>query len=167
MQFPTDYHLDDSVFFHHKQGPRYTDYVKFKSPRKRVNILMDTITKESIQKDKDTKTSVWGTDFKVGDAIEIDYVCQGGIHGTELEKLRGVVLGRHNRGMDTAIYVRDVMYGEPVERKIPLHNPLVKSLKVLEKNFVFKGKRKIKRAKLYYLRERNPSEYRVTGVCKY
>jgi len=39
---------------------------------------------------------------------------------------------------------------------VPLHSPLLRSLEVLEKNFVFKGKRKVKRAKLYYLSDRNP-----------
>eukprot|EP00957_Ditylum_brightwellii_P082911 6304080-Ditylum_brightwellii.AAC.1 len=39
-----------------------------------------------------------------------------------------------------------------------LHSPLLKSLKVLEKNFVHKGKKKVKRAKLYYLRDRLPVE---------
>lgn len=121
---------------------------------------------ESQARDREQKPAVWGVDFRVGDAVEIDYVPQGGVNGKDREKLRGVILGRHNRGMDTAIYLRDVLYGEPVERKIPLHNPMVKSLTILEKNFVFKGKRKVKRAKLYYLRDRKPSEYRVTGVCK-
>jgi large subunit ribosomal protein L19 len=132
-----------------------------------VNILMNQILKESKSQDMEKKPAVWSTDFRVGDAIEIDYVPQGGINGNDREKLRGVILGRHNRGMDTSIYVRDVVYGEPVERKIPLHNPMVKSLTVLERNFVHKGKKRVKRAKLFYLRERKQAEYKVTGVCKH
>lgn len=165
MQLGDLVHIDDSSFSH-QRGPRFSNYTKFKSPRKRVNILMEAIRNESQARDREHKPAVWGVDFRVGDAVEIDYVPQGGVNGKDREKLRGVILGRHNRGMDTAIYLRDVVYGEPVERKIPLHNPMVKSVNILEHNFVFKGKRKIKRAKLYYIRERKPAEYRVTGVFK-
>ena len=162
-------HINDSAFFHQRNTPtaaRTTVHVKFKSPRKRANIMYEAIQREAQAHDKANKPAVWGVDFRVGDAIEIDYTGQGGIHGTNVEKLRGVVLGRHNRGMDTAIYLRDVLYGSPVERKIPLHNPLVKAIQVLQRNFVYKGRRKIKRAKLYFLRKRNPTEYRITGVLK-
>lgn len=57
--------------------------------------------------------------------------------------------------------------GEHVERKIKLHSPMVKSLKVLEEGFVNRGKKKgkrIKRAKLYYLRDRGMEETRVSKV---
>jgi Ribosomal protein L19 len=48
------------------------------------------------------------------------------------------------------------VFGVPVERRVPLHSPLVRSIKVLESNFVYKNRRKVKRAKLYFLRDRNP-----------
>ena len=94
--------------------------------------------------------------FRVGDSIEITTVSQGGISSSEIEKIRGVVLGRVNRGLGSGVYIRDVVFGEPIDRKIPLHSPLLKFIKVLEEHFVFKGKRKVKRAKLYYLRHRLP-----------
>lgn len=52
----------------------------------------------------------------------------------------------------------DIVYGEPVETRFPIHSPLLKSIKVIEKQFISKGKyRSAHKAKLYYLRKRNPS----------
>lgn len=84
------------------------------------------------------------------------------MNSNETEKIRGVVLGMDKGGLGTGIYLRDVVFGEPIDRKIPLYSPLIKSITVLEENFVFKKKRKVKRAKLYYLRDRLPQETRVT-----
>jgi ribosomal protein L19 len=52
----------------------------------------------------------------------------------------------------------------PIERRIPMYSPMIKEAKVLERNFIFKEKRKVKRAKLYYFRDRNPL---LTKVSKY
>lgn len=128
---------------------------------------------EEIEKSKASKPEVWGVPFKVGDAIELEVLDDGGVdnpNNRPLDKIRGVVLGRHNRGLDTGIYLKDVLYGEHVERKVKLHSPMVKTLKVLEEGFVNnrgkkRGKR-IKRAKLYYLRDRKPEETRVSALQK-
>jgi large subunit ribosomal protein L19 len=133
---------------------------KFISPRKRANKMMTEITKEAIAKAH--KPQVHDVEFRVGDAIEITMVSQGGVNSNETEKIRGVVLGIDRGGLGTGVYLRDVVFGDPVDRKIPLYSPMVKNVKVLEKNFVFKGKRKVKRAKLFYLRDRLPQETRVT-----
>lgn len=151
----------DMPYFHHGIRPRYPS-PKFKSPRKRASKLFDELQKEAVQTNTQKNPSVLNTKFRVGDAIELEVVATGGVNGADVDKIRGVVLGRTNRGLGSSVLIRDVVFGEPVERKIPLHSPLLKSLKVLEKNFVFKGKRKVKRAKLYYLRDRLPQETRVT-----
>jgi len=49
------------------------------------------------------------------------------------------------------------MYGEPVETRIPMFSPLLRSINVLEKRWVTKGNKKLHRSKLYYLRDRNPN----------
>jgi large subunit ribosomal protein L19 len=147
---------EDRPFLHHGLRPRYRNKPKFKSPQKRASKLLHELTTETVQKYTAAKPAVWETDFRVGDAVELDVVTQGGINSDKLEKMRGVVLGIFKKQLDTSILIRDVLYGEPIERRIPLHSPLVKSLKVLERNFVFKGKKKVKRAKLYYLSDRNP-----------
>jgi large subunit ribosomal protein L19 len=133
---------------------------KFISPRKRANKIMSEITSASMEAMHNSK--VHDVRFRVGDAIELHMVAQGGINSNQTEKIRGVVLGIDKRQLGTGIYLRDVVFGEPIDRKIPLYSPLIKSITVLEENFVFKKKRKVKRAKLYYLRDRLPQETRVT-----
>lgn len=154
--------LEEMPFLHHGKRPRFRGYTKFKSPRKRASKLLHELNIEAVEKSKESKPKVWNTDFSVGDAIEIKQVAQGGVKSQDYERIRGVVLGIFRRGLDTSVLIRDVVFGEPIERRVPLHSPLLKSVKVLEKNFVYKGKRKVKRAKLYFLRDRNPEQTRVT-----
>ena len=137
---------------HHGQRPRYRDTPKFKSPRKRASKLLEDLQNEAIQKSKADKPAVWETKFRVGDAIELEL----GRTPDQVEKIRGVVLGIYKKKMDECVLLRDVVFGQPIERRIRLHSPLLQSVKLLEENFVYKGKRKVKRAKLYYMRDRNP-----------
>jgi ribosomal protein L19 len=133
---------------------------KFRNPRKRASKLFSELTRECIEKSIASKPQVWEVPFRVGDAVELEILEDGGVdnpNNKRLDVVRGVVLGRENKGLDASIYLKDVLYGEHVERKIKLHSPTVKSLKVLEAGFVNRGKKKgrrVKRAKLYYLRDR-------------
>lgn len=145
----------DMPYLHHGTRPRHAN-PKFKSPRKRASKLFLEINNDAVIASKERNPAVLGTNFRVGDSIEIEMVEKGGINSTMIEKVRGVVLGRINRGLGSSVYIRDVVFGEPIDRKIPLHSPLLKKITLLETNFVFKGRRKIKRAKLYYLRDRLP-----------
>ena len=147
---------EDRPFLHHGTRPRFRDYEKFRSPRKRASKLLHDLNEQAVSQLKESKPAVWETDFRVGDAVELEVVTQGGSKSTNTDKWRGVILGIFKKGLDTSIIIRDVVFGEPIERRVPLHSPLVKSLKVLERNFVFKGKKRVKRAKLYYLGDRNP-----------
>ena len=165
--FPSKYRYDTGVspaempFLHHINHDSRPK-PKFKSPRKRASKLYNELMTETIEKSKAAKPAVWDVAFKVGDAVELEVLDDGGVDNPQnkpLDKIRGVVLGRHNRGLDTGIYLKDVLYGEHVERKVKLHSPMVKTLKVLEEGFIHKGKKKgkrVKRAKLYYLRDRKP-----------
>lgn len=159
----SDFDLQDAPFVHFRT--RRGENPKFKSPRKRASKLFNDLNTEACSTMKEAKPSVFEAQVRVGDAVELEVLSQGGVESTNrknIEKMRGVVIGMASRGLATSIHIRDVVHGEPVERKIHLFSPLVKSLKVSEKNFVYKGRRKVKRAKLYFLRERNPAEYRVT-----
>ena len=159
---------EDMPYLHHGKRPRHRGNPKFKSPRKRASKLFGELNAEAIEKSKTDHPAMWKEQFKVGDAIELKMVSQGGVDAPpegeestqEIDKIRGVVLGIVNRGLGSSVLIRDVVFGLPVERKIPLHSPMIKELKVLERNFVFKGKKKVKRSKLYYLRDRNP-------LCKF
>ena len=175
--FPSKHRYDTGVtpaempYLHHMQHDGKPK-PKFKNPRKRASKLFNELKLEAVNKSKESKPEVWNVPFKVGDAVELQVLDSGGVDNPQnkkLDKIRGVVLGRENRGMDTSIYLKDVLFGEHVERKIKLHSPMVKTLKVLEEGFVNRGKRKgkrVRRAKLYYLRDRKPEETRVTKIQK-
>lgn len=154
--------FSEDMTFHHfnSTAPNKSPRKKFNSPRKRANKLMTEITQAA--KEERHNPKVHDVKFRVGDSIEMTMVSQGGVNSNATEKIRGVVLGMDKKGLGTGIYLRDVVFGEPIDRKIPLYSPLLKSITVLEENFVFKKKRKVKRAKLYYLRDRLPQETRVT-----
>eukprot|EP00591_Stephanopyxis_turris_P010545 CAMPEP_0195528910 /NCGR_PEP_ID=MMETSP0794_2-20130614/31265_1 /TAXON_ID=515487 /ORGANISM="Stephanopyxis turris, Strain CCMP 815" /LENGTH=161 /DNA_ID=CAMNT_0040660121 /DNA_START=194 /DNA_END=679 /DNA_ORIENTATION=+ len=152
---------EDLAFFHHRHPHNQHKNPKFKIPRKRASKLFAEINADAVKKSTEGNPDVLKVPFDVGDAIEITMVSSGGVDSNDLEKIRGVVLGVHKRGLGTGVYIRDMLFGQPVERKVPLHSPLLKSLKVLKKNFIGK-KNGIKRAKLYYLRDLNPTICRVT-----
>jgi large subunit ribosomal protein L19 len=147
---------EDMPFLHHGKRPRFRNYEKFRSPRRRASKLYGELVQEAIQKSKASRPAVWKTEFRVGDAVEFENVEEGGVKAQKTAKFRGVVLGIFRKRLDHSVLIRDVVFGEPVNTLVPMHSPLLRSVKVLEKNFVHKGKRKIKRAKLYYLNDRNP-----------
>lgn len=75
--------------------------------------------------------------------------------------IKGVVIGVHNKYSDTSISMINVEFGLPVRRRIPIYSPLIQSIKVLQKAFIHNGKKRVKRAKLYYLLDRDVEEYTV------
>lgn len=81
-------------YLHHGKRPRYTGYEKFRLPRKRASKILVDITQEAIQKSKAAKPEVWNTEFKVGDAIEIEYKKEGHNASGKTRKTRGVVMGK-------------------------------------------------------------------------
>mmetsp|Transcript_346 Transcript_346/g.709 ORF Transcript_346/g.709 Transcript_346/m.709 type:complete len:195 (-) Transcript_346:106-690(-) len=158
---------DDMPFVHHGHRPRCRDYEKFKSPRKRASKLLSELNGEACKKSRESYPTIWQDKIRVGDSVELRMVSQGGLkegEKQELERIRGVVLGIVNRGLGSSFILRDVVYGLPIERRIPMYSPMIKEAKVLERNFIFKGKKKVKRSKLYYFRDRNPL---LTKVSKY
>jgi len=156
----TTKHKEEMHYFHFNR--REKPKPKFKSPRKRASKLLAELNDEAVARSKEGNPDVWSANVRVGDAIEITSVNQGGVDSADVEKLRGVVLGKTHRGLATSVIIRDVVMGTPIERKVCLHSPLIKSVKVLEENFVYKGKRKVKRAKLYFMRDRKPEDTRVS-----
>ncbi|HBG60373.1 MAG: 50S ribosomal protein L19 [Omnitrophica WOR_2 bacterium GWF2_38_59] len=85
-------------------------------------------------------------DFEVGDTVKMKVKVE------EAEKIRmhpfeGIVIRKTGRGLAASFTVRKISFGEGVERTFPLHSPAIDSLKVVSKGVV-------KRAKLYYLRDR-------------
>ncbi|GIV04640.1 MAG: 50S ribosomal protein L19 [Fimbriimonadales bacterium] len=83
-------------------------------------------------------------EFRPGDTVRVHVrVVEGGKE--RIQVFEGVVLARKNRGIADTITVRKVSYGVGVERTFPIHSPMVAKIEVVRKA-------KVRRAKLYYLR---------------
>ncbi len=85
-------------------------------------------------------------DIYVGDTVKVGVKIQEGTK-FRVQPYEGVVIAMRNGGINETITVRKVFQGVGVERVFLLHSPLVESIKVLRRG-------KVRRAKLYYLRDR-------------
>jgi large subunit ribosomal protein L19 len=74
--------------------------------------------------------------------------------GFRLQAYEGVCIGRSGGGLNENFTVRKISYGEGVERVFPLYAPVVDSIKVVRRG-------KVRRAKLYYLRDRRGKSARI------
>lgn len=84
--------------------------------------------------------------FDVGDTVDVHF------NVTEADKKRiqvytGLVISKKGTGVNESFTVRRISYGEGVERCFPMNSPLIEKISV-------KKKGKVRRAKLYYLRDR-------------
>lgn len=84
-------------------------------------------------------------DFRAGDNVKVHVKV---IEGTRsrVQIFQGVVIGRHGGGIGETFTVRKVSFGVGVERKFPLHTPVIDHIEVASRGDV-------RRAKLYYLRD--------------
>ena len=91
--------------------------------------------------------------FAPGDTV---IVSVNVIEGTRkrLQAYEGVVVARRNRGLNSSFIVRKISNGEGVERTFPLYSPLISAIEV-------KRRGAVRRAKLYYLRERSGKSARI------
>lgn len=77
-----------------------------------------------------------------------------------IQIFEGVVIGMRGRGVSSSFVVRKISFGVGVERIFPLHSPSIDKIKVVKKG-------KVRRAKLYYLRERTGKAAKIrTGTEK-
>lgn len=82
----------------------------------------------------------------IGDTVKVNVKIQEG--GKErIQPYEGVVIAKHNAGSNTTVTVRKIFQGVGVERVFLVHSPRVDAIKVLRRG-------KVRRAKLYYLRDR-------------
>ena len=84
--------------------------------------------------------------FSVGDTVKVDVKIREGDR-ERIQVFEGTVIARNNSGISETFTVRRVSYGVGVERVFPLHSPNVAKVEVVRNG-------KIRRAKLYYLRDR-------------
>lgn len=91
--------------------------------------------------------------FGPGDTITVQVKVKEGTR-ERLQAFQGVVIARRNRGLNSAFTVRKVSHGVGVERVFQLHSPLIDSIEVNRRGDV-------RRAKLYFLRERSGKSARI------
>jgi len=92
-------------------------------------------------------------DFSPGDTVVVQVKVKEG-NRERLQAFEGVVIARRNRGMNSAFTVRKISHGEGVERVFQTHSPAIASI-------ALKRRGDVRRAKLYYLRERSGKSARI------
>ena len=96
--------------------------------------------------------------FSVGDTIKVHYKIKEG--GKErVQVYTGTVISRKGKGVMESITVRRISYGEGVERIFPLNSPNLEKIEIDRKG-------KVRRAKLYYLRDRKGKSARIAEKIK-
>lgn len=92
--------------------------------------------------------------FIVGDTVRVDVRIVEDDSSERLQAFEGVVIARKNAGSRETITVRKVSYGIGIERTFFIHSPMIGKLTVVKHG-------KVRRAKLYYLRERFGKSARI------
>ncbi len=92
-------------------------------------------------------------DFRPGDTVVVQVKVKEGTR-ERLQAYEGVVIARRNRGLNSAFTVRKISHGEGVERVFQTYSPAIASVTV-------KRRGDVRRAKLYYLRERTGKAARI------
>ena len=91
--------------------------------------------------------------FSTGDTVVVQVKVKEGTR-ERLQAFEGVVIGKRNRGLNSAFTVRKISHGVGVERTFQTHSPLVDSIEL-------KRRGDVRQAKLYYLRERSGKSARI------
>ncbi|TYZ59558.1 hypothetical protein PybrP1_009591 [[Pythium] brassicae (nom. inval.)] len=134
------------------EAPVEKKRTKLKIPTKRAASLLLQLNVEAVEKSLATKEI---DEFKPGDAVEVQYLLSR--TGGKVQRVKGVVLARRNRGTGSSFIIRNHIGGYGYEQKIFLHSPLLQSVKVLQEAFIHKGKKRVRRANLFYLRDKAPT----------
>ncbi|MBA2351803.1 MAG: 50S ribosomal protein L19 [Burkholderiales bacterium] len=91
--------------------------------------------------------------FAQGDTVVVQVKVKEG-NRERLQAFEGVVIARRNRGLNSSFIVRKISSGEGVERTFQMHSPSIAQIEV-------KRRGDVRRAKLYYLRERSGKSARI------
>jgi len=91
--------------------------------------------------------------FKAGDTVRVNVKIREG-DKFRIQAFEGAVIGLRKRGVGSSFTVRKVSFGYGVERIFPLYSPTIDSIEVVKRG-------RVRRAKLYYLRERRGKAARI------
>ena len=98
-------------------------------------------------------------DFKAGDTVRVGYKVTEGTR-TRVQNYEGVCISRKGGGIAASFTVRKISFGEGVERVFPLYSTNIDSITVVRRG-------KVRRAKLYYLRDRRGKSARIVEKTNY
>ena len=116
-----------------------------------MNRIIDEINKEQMA-ERDIP------EFAPGDTVVVNVKVKEG-NRERLQAFEGVVIAIRNRGLNSAFTVRKMSHGTGVERVFQTYSPLIDSIKV-------KRRGDVRRAKLYFLREREGKSARIREKLK-
>lgn len=110
--------------------------------------IIEQLTKDQLRTDR--------PDFRPGDTVKVHVKV---VEGTRerIQLFEGVVIKRQNGGISETFTVRKISYGVGVERTFPVHSPRVDKIEVSRRG-------KVRRAKLYYLRELRGKAARIKEI---
>ena len=112
---------------------------------------IEEINKESVKKILATKKI---PEFFAGDTIKVGVRIAEGKR-ERIQYFEGVCIAKKNRSINSSFTVRKISFGEGVERTFALYSSIISSIKVIRSG-------KVKRAKLYYLRDRKGKSARIS-----
>jgi large subunit ribosomal protein L19 len=107
--------------------------------------ILDKIRKEQVRENRH--------EFNVGDTVKISVKIVEG-DNERIQQFQGVVIARHGSGIEETFTVRRVQAGQGVERVFPINSPRLEKVEVIRRGAV-------RRAKLYYLRDKVGRDARV------
>ena len=108
---------------------------------------------EQLEKEEIARLGKKIPEFSPGDTVVVNVnVVEG--ERKRVQAYEGVVIAKRNRGLSSSFIVRKVSSGEGVERTFQTHSPLIASIEV-------KRRGNVRRAKLYYLRQRSGKSARI------
>lgn len=108
---------------------------------------------EQLEKEEIARLGKTIPEFGPGDTVVVQVKVKEGTR-ERLQAYEGVVIAKRNRGLNSSFIVRKISSGEGVERTFQTYSPLVASIEV-------KRRGDVRRAKLYYLRERSGKSARI------
>jgi large subunit ribosomal protein L19 len=98
-------------------------------------------------------------EISIGDTIKVGVLIQEG-NKERVQPYEGTVIAQHRAGVHTTVTVRRVFQGVGVERVFVIHSPLIKNIEILRRA-------KVRKAKLYYLRDRIGKGTRLNTKLNY
>ncbi|OUU74451.1 MAG: 50S ribosomal protein L19 [Methylococcaceae bacterium TMED69] len=115
-----------------------------------MSLIIDEIEKNQLKTDLPVISS--------GDTVIVQVKVKEG-NRERLQSFEGVVIAVRKRGLNSSFTVRKISHGEGVERVFQTHSPLIDNIEV-------KRKGAVRRAKLYYMRERSGKSARIKEKLK-